>query len=153
MLKEFLEYKTQSKRTHRSESALRVKSEPNYSVEIFFNRIISIIELDYSTIIISMLYICRYYEKIKPSALNIHKVLLTGIIIAMKFNEDFPKITNHHFAQIAGISTQTINLMEMEFLEEINYILMFSSEEYDYYLDRISDKKAFEGFIKKDLFK
>lgn len=136
----------------RNNSYLLVKSEPIHSIEVFFNRLITYIDIDYTSIVLTNIYIARIYNKIKPSRLNLHKVLIASMITAMKFNED-TIYSNSDFAELAGISCQSVNLMEIEFLEEIDYRLTYTQDEYIDHSERLTSSRHYEEYLKRDLFK
>jgi len=49
-------------------------------------------------------------------------VILTAVLLAAKFFDDF-YYSNEYFARIGGISNKEINVLEIEFLNAINFSL------------------------------
>jgi len=54
------------------------------------------------------------------SMFNIHRLLLTSVLVAIKFNED-DYYSNTHYAKIGGINLQEINTLEEEFVDGLNW--------------------------------
>lgn len=59
------------------------------------------------------------------TSLNIHRLLITSIMLAAKFMDD-SHYNNAYFAKIGGVSTTEINGLEMAFLKMIGYRLHVS---------------------------
>ena len=60
--------------------------------------------------------------KIILNSLNVHRLLITAVLIAGKFQDDC-YFNNVHYAKVGGISHEEINQLEQEFLEKIQYRL------------------------------
>jgi hypothetical protein len=88
--------------------------------------------------IICLLYIDRLLQSqsLNVCSNNIHKLLITSIMIAAKFFDD-SIFDNAHFAQVGGISLKEINALEIEFLKLINYRLHVEPEDFAQYRDSI----------------
>jgi hypothetical protein len=58
--------------------------------------------------------------------LNLHKLIITGIMVAAKFyDDDF--YDNGYYAKIGGIPLEEINNMELEYLCLLNFRLLVES--------------------------
>jgi len=64
--------------------------------------------------------------------LTSHRLALVAMLIAVKFNEDV-FYTNKHYAQVGGVTTRELNLLEREFLQMLDWKVTIDKEEYDLY--------------------
>lgn len=55
-----------------------------------------------------------------------------SFVIAAKFYDD-KFCCNHYYARIGGLSTEELNILELEFLSAINYTLLVNSDDYQNY--------------------
>ena len=114
------------------------KKIPEISIEDYLNRIRKYTELEDSTLIISLIYIDRLLgsKNIKLSKRNVYKILLTAVLIAIKYNED-EIYDNNNFARIFGIKNKELNKLENKFLDLIDFELFISKKEFRIYYNRI----------------
>eukprot|EP00300_Choanocystis_sp_HF-7_P010332 c16896_g1_i2.p1 GENE.c16896_g1_i2~~c16896_g1_i2.p1 ORF type:complete len:137 (+),score=30.39 c16896_g1_i2:53-412(+) len=66
------------------------------------------------------------------SSLNIHRFLITSIMLAAKFFDD-TYYNNAFYARVGGIPTAELNTLEVEFLFMINFSLHVETDEYERY--------------------
>ena len=110
------------------------KHMPNISIYDYLARIEKYTKLENSSLILTLIYIDRIYNKrdLDLNKFNAHKLLFTAILIAMKYNED--KIYDMEcYAKIGGISNKELNNLEYNFLILIDYDLFVEKEEYQNY--------------------
>ena len=107
---------------------------PLISIKDYLNRIQSITKVEDNTLILSLIYIDKICEKtsIILSEYNIHKILFTSILVAIKFNEDL-YYKNKDYAKVAGVSTKELNKMEREFLRLIKFETYVNKQIFDKY--------------------
>ncbi len=107
---------------------------PNISIFQYFERINKHTKIPESCFIASLIYIDRLISVTDCliNNLNVHRVIITSILIATKFLED-EYFNNSFYAKIGGISTAEINLLEIEFLRLINFSLYVSPTSYSNY--------------------
>ena len=67
---------------------------------------------------------------------NIHKLILSSLVIAAKYNED-KYLSNQFFAKIGGITKKEIDNLEYQFLTLIDFSLYINDEIYYKYEDFI----------------
>ena len=109
------------------------KVRPPISLFDYLRRIIKYLNLEISTLIISMIYIDRICkEKVFINEYNIHRIMLISIYIAYTYNEDCIH-DNNYLALVSGISKKEMVLLENEFLELIDFRLFVSNEIFDEY--------------------
>ena len=109
------------------------KVKPPITLFDYLRRIIKYLNLEISTLIISMIYIDRICkEKVFINEYNIHRIMLISIYIAYTYNEDCIH-DNNYLALVSGISKKEMVLLENEFLELIDFRLFVSNEIFDEY--------------------
>eukprot|EP00828_Plagiopyla_frontata_P037595 TRINITY_DN4937_c0_g1_i2.p3 TRINITY_DN4937_c0_g1~~TRINITY_DN4937_c0_g1_i2.p3 ORF type:complete len:115 (-),score=18.20 TRINITY_DN4937_c0_g1_i2:220-564(-) len=79
---------------------------------------------------------------------NIHRLIITSVVIAAKFFDDH-YFSNSHYAKVGGITNQELNNLEFEFLNSINYSLYVPSEQFMLYQNKIQEIK--EEYEKKKI--
>jgi hypothetical protein len=111
---------------------------PNISLFDYLNRIIKYMNCEESTLILSLIYLDRLsLSNIYFSIYNIHRLLFTSILLAIKYNED--KIyKNDYYSKIAGVTLSEINLMEYNFAILLKFNFYVNDFTYNIY------KKALE---------
>jgi hypothetical protein len=109
------------------------KVKPPISLLDYLKRIIKYLKIEFSTLIISMIYIDRVCkERVFINEYNIHRVMLIAIYIAYTFNEDCIH-DNNYLALVSGISKKEMVLLENEFLELIDFKLFVSDDTFNEY--------------------
>ena len=114
------------------------KNIPDISIENYLNRVQKYTKLEDSTLIIALIYTDRVLgnKNIKLSKHNLFKILLTAILIAIKYNED-EIYDNYYFAKIFGVKITELNKLESEFLDLIGFELFISKKELLLYYNKI----------------
>ena len=112
---------------------------PKISIYDYLLRIQKYSGIENSTIIIALIYIDRICIKkgITLTNYNIHRLLFTSIIIAIKYNED-TKYDNVFYSKIAGVSTNELLQLEGAFLKIINFELFVRDDLYKKYNDYLN---------------
>lgn len=64
------------------------------------------------------------------------RVILTGLIIALKYNEDII-YKQDYISSVGGVSKKELGTLEYSFLELIDYNLFVKSSDYSYCLNEI----------------
>lgn len=110
------------------------KNPASISVGGYLERLLKYTHIEESTLIIALIYIDRIceYNNIFLVDSNIHRVMFTGIIMAIKYNED-DFYTNSYYSKVGGISTRELNLLEYEFVKLLKYNLFINRQTYDKY--------------------
>ena len=108
----------------------------------YLYRIKSLTEVEDNTLILSLIYIDKICENasIILSEFNIHKIVFSSILIAIKFNEDL-YYDNKFYAQVAGVSPKELKKMESEFLRLIKFDLYINRKifcKYKKYISKIN---------------
>jgi len=106
------------------------------SVTIFkyIERIIKYTHIEESTFILALIYIdkiCEYNDIVLTDG-NIHRILFTSIIMAIKINED-DYYSNNYYSKVGGISVKELNILEYDFVRFIRYNLFVNLDVYEKY--------------------
>ena len=117
-----------------------IKSNPNISLKNYLSRILKYIKPQPSTIIISLILIDKFCENsyINLNKKNIHKIFLTSIIVAIKYNED-EYFTNNYYAKVGGITQKELFNLEYIFLTLLDFNIYIDEKIYNNYKDKIDD--------------
>lgn len=88
--------------------------------------------------IISLMYIDRLIQRnsFVLTELNIHRVVVTSILLAAKFFDD-AYYNNAYYARVGGVLANEMNSLEVDFLFRINFSLHFSPEEFEQYREAL----------------
>ena len=107
---------------------------PSISIKDYLIRIQTYSNIERSTLIISLIYIDRFCNKAKVTLTqyNIHKILFSSILMAIKFNED-DFYDNKYYSKIAGVKSKELNVLEYDFIKLLNCELYVSRDLYDKY--------------------
>lgn len=115
-------------------SVFVAKKVPAISLSAYIERILKYSKAEDPSLILALIYIDLLCEESKFSLNNhnIHRVLLTAIVIAIKFNED-DYFANSFYAKVGGISNEELNSLEYEFLVICNFSMTIKQAKYDKY--------------------
>ena len=114
-----------------------VLMQPGLSLLNYLRRILHFLKLDFSTLIIAMIYIDRICkEKVFLNEFNIHRIMIIAIYIAYIYNED-KKYDNNYLSLVSGMSKDEIITLEEDFLELIEFNLFVNDEIYFIFQDYI----------------
>ena len=104
------------------------------SLSQYIKRINKYTEMGESTFIIALIYIDRICElsNIILTPFNIHRLICTSVLIAIKYNEDII-YENSFYADIFGIDSEELILLELKFLELINFNLFIHTKQFNQY--------------------
>ena len=109
------------------------KMKPGISLLDYLRRIIKYLKIEYSTLIIAMIYIDRICkEKVFLNEYNIHRIMLISIYIAYTYNEDCI-YDNKYLALVSGLSKTEMITLEEDFLDLIDFKLFVSEEIFEQY--------------------
>ena len=112
---------------------------PSISIKDYLERLYKYTKISASTIVMILIYIDRFcnINKVKLTYSIIHKLILSSMVVAVKFNEDeyYPM---KFYAKLGGISLIELNFLEFYFISLINFNLFINKELFDKYNDYIS---------------
>ena len=115
-----------------TERIFESKKTPKISIENYIERIITYSHIDKPSFIAMFIYLDRFAERCSLSIKNIHKIIISSMLCAIKYcNDDiFP---NTFYAKIGGISLEEINMLEICFYNKLSFNFFVSSNEYSKY--------------------
>ncbi|KAJ4461759.1 putative Crp/Fnr family transcriptional regulator [Paratrimastix pyriformis] len=117
-------------------SPFNALTPPEISIEAYLERLLKYMACSEECTILALIYIDRIIQFNNQSfvltSLNIHRLLITSMVVAAKFFDD-RYYTNTYYAQVGGISVAELNVMELEFLFLINFSLHVSDDHYRRY--------------------
>lgn len=99
---------------------------PNISIQNYLTRIMRFSRTSSRSLIMSLAYLDRITNRrennITLTRHNVHRLILTAIMLAAKFYDDI-HYDNNTWSRIGGINANEINRLETNFLELIEYNL------------------------------
>ena len=114
---------------------------PNISIYNFIFYIYSYLNLEFSSIVLSLISINRLLERSKDqlSINNFYKLFITSCLLNSKLNED--SSYDYEFYALAGkIDKNELIFLEQEFLKIIDYKLFVNDEVYRRYFEFIKNR-------------
>lgn len=107
---------------------------PEVSIFAYLERIRKYANCSDCCFIVALIYIDRIIEKrnVILTQLNIHRLLLTCVLLAAKFFDDL-FYNNTFYAKLGGITTNELNSLEIEMLRLTNFSLSVNRDSYDHY--------------------
>jgi len=113
--------------------------EPHLPILEYLERIEKYSKCSESCLVIALIYIDRLIENrnLELSILNIHRILITSIMIAAKYNDDI-LYNNTFYAKIGGLPVSELNALEVELLRFLNFKLYVSKDMFDKYMKELN---------------
>ena len=106
---------------------------PAISLLDYLRRILYYVKIEFSTLILAMIYIDRVCKKkVFLNEFNIHRIMIIAIYIAYTYNEDII-YDNNYLSLVSGMSKNEIVTLEEDFLELIEFNLFVKDEIYEQY--------------------
>ncbi|XP_021748743.1 cyclin-U2-1-like [Chenopodium quinoa] len=91
---------------------------PDMTIQSFLERIFRYTKVGPSVYVVAYVYIdrlCQNYPGFKISPSNVHRLLITTIMVSSKYVEDM-NYRNSYFARVGGLTTKEMNKLEVGFL-------------------------------------
>jgi len=109
---------------------------PAISVKSYLeDRILKYAGCSEETFILALIYmdqVVQFNPDFIICSLNVHRLLITSIMLASKFFDDV-YYNNAYYARVGGISNVEVNSLEMEMLRMISFSLFVEPEAYERY--------------------
>ena len=123
-----------NKKSHKDSSPFFNENIPTISLYDYLLRIKKYSKIGSSTFIISLIYIDRICIKkgIILTKYNIHRLLFTSILVAIKYNED-ATYEYYYYSEIAGVTAKELSTLEKAFLKLIDFELFVPEKVYKKY--------------------
>ena len=110
-------------------------------IKMYKQRICQYFQCSDECYVMAMIYIDRISNldsEINLDRKTVHKLFLTGVMIAAKFHDDI-FFFNSFYSRIGGIELKELNFMEKEFLRRIGYNLFIEPELFQAYIKKMID--------------
>lgn len=104
---------------------------PPISVEAYLVRIAKYAKCSpacFAHAMLHMLKLARADASFAPTRLNVHRLVLTGVLISAKFLDD-RYFNNAFYAKVGGVSTAELNRLELEMLQLLDFQLSATPEQ------------------------
>ncbi|KAF2303510.1 hypothetical protein GH714_018882 [Hevea brasiliensis] len=91
---------------------------PDMTIQSYLERIFRYTRAGPSVYVVAYVYIDRFCQAnpgFRINARNVHRLLITTIMVASKYVEDM-NYRNSYFARVGGLTTDELNKLELEFL-------------------------------------
>ncbi|XP_062085801.1 cyclin-P3-1-like [Humulus lupulus] len=117
---------------------------PSLSIRQYVDRIFKYSGCSPSCFVVANIYLDRFLKntEIHLTSLNVHRLLITGVMLAAKFMDD-AFFNNAYYAKVGGVSTSELNRLEMRFLFTIDFRLQVNVETFGKYCSQL-EKEAVE---------
>lgn len=111
---------------------------PSISVKDYLHRICKYASCSAECFVLALVYIDRLIQQadFTISSLNIHRVVVTSVMLAAKFFDDH-YYNNAYYAKIGGVPCLEMNALELEFLFLINFSLYVEPQSYNKYYSEL----------------
>lgn len=105
---------------------------PVIGVKEYLLRVGKYFECSPECFVLSLIYIDRIVARHKDFLLtqyNIHRVLVTSVLLAVKFFDDV-YYSNNFYAKVGGVQTKELNILEIQMLQLIDWRLSVTPTEF-----------------------
>ena len=113
---------------------------PQISIKKYLTRIMKYSKPETSTVIICLIYIDKICENssLQLSIYNIHRIILSCMILALKYNED-DYYSNKYYAKVGGISLKELNELEYNIMVLLQFNFFVDDITYEKYQAQLND--------------
>jgi hypothetical protein len=114
---------------------------PSISIHDYLARIQKYFACSQECFVIALVYLDRIALKhptFAISRLNIHRLVITAVMLAVKFFDDV-YYSNVYYSKVGGVKVHEMNILECRFLELIGWRLYVSPQEYERYMNSVVD--------------
>jgi hypothetical protein len=112
---------------------------PPISIKDYLVRIAKYSHCSNECFVLALVYIDRIIQG-NPSfivnSLNIHRILITSVMLAAKFFDD-QYYNNAYYAKVGGVPCHEMNNLEVEFLFMNNFSLFVTADTYNQYYNEL----------------
>ncbi|XP_010934119.1 cyclin-P4-1-like [Elaeis guineensis] len=126
---------------HRA-SAFHAPRVPGISVQSYLERIFHYADCSPTCYVVAYVYLERFARRHPPvfiNSFNIHRLLLTSILTAIKFMERI-HYDNAYFARVGGITLMEMNNLEVNFLFGVGFELNVTPTVFYSYCSRLREE-------------
>lgn len=119
---------------------------PAISVRDYLARIHKYASCSPECFVLALVYVDRLHQLqgVVLTELNVHRVLLTSVVLAAKFFDDH-YFNNAYYAKVGGVPGAEMNELELEFLLLVNFSLHVPNETYARYYNELANHYVFRS--------
>ncbi|CAK7346596.1 unnamed protein product [Dovyalis caffra] len=116
---------------------------PTVSIQQYVDRIFKYSACSPSCFVVANIYVDRLLQQtdIHLTSLNVHRLLITSVMIAAKFVDD-AFFNNAYYAKVGGVSTAELNRLEMKFLFSLDFRLQVNVNTFGKYCYQLEKEFA-----------
>ncbi|KAL6500475.1 hypothetical protein OROHE_025841 [Orobanche hederae] len=121
---------------------------PSLSIQRYIDRISKYSCCSPSCFVVAHIYMDTFIQRTDLfflTSLNIHRLLITSVMVAAKFMDD-SFFNNAYYARVGGVSTSEMNRLEMKFLFCLDFRLYVSVQTFSKYCS-VYKREASGGLI------
>lgn len=109
---------------------------PGISILAYLERIAEYSKCSPSCFVIALIYIDRLLraQDVVLTYFNVHRIVITSVLLAAKSCDD-EYYNNAYYARLGGISIHEMNLLELEFIQLVNFSLFVTPNTFFAYAD------------------
>ena len=113
-------------------------AKPDISLKKYMKRVLRYTDCELETLVCGVVYALRFAKKSDCiiTSYNVHRIVLTSIVIAMKYVED-ACYTNKYMAKVGGLSLPELNRLELMFLTTLDFSLDVSAENFEQFCSEV----------------
>ncbi|PSS33223.1 Cyclin-U4-1 like [Actinidia chinensis var. chinensis] len=108
---------------------------PTISVQSYLERIFRYANCSPSCLVVAYVYLDRFAQRqplLPINSLNVHRLIITSVLVSIKFMDDL-SYNNAYYAKVGGISTEEMNLLELDFLFGLGFHLNVTPDTFHTY--------------------
>ncbi len=115
------------------------KIKNSITIKNYLGRLVKYTQAESSTLIAMLIYIDRLCEinNFIINSFNVYKIIFFSLVIAIKYNEE-ESFGNKYLAKVGGLSLNEMNLLELIYLNLIDFNLYVSDEVFQTYVNNIN---------------
>ncbi|XP_010512385.1 PREDICTED: cyclin-U2-2 [Camelina sativa] len=120
---------------------------PDMTIQSYLERIFRYTKAGPSVYVVAYVYIDRFCQTnpgFRISLTNVHRLLITTIMIASKYVEDL-NYRNSYYAKVGGLETEELNKLELEFLFSMGFKLHVNVSVFESYCCHLEREVSFGG--------
>jgi Cyclin len=138
VLSRLIEVNDQSTDRNARSTRFHSVSVPDIPLQKYLKRISRYTDCNYETLVCAVMYLLRVSRRssVLITSLSVHRLLITSIVIAMKYIED-ECYTNRYMAKVGGISLAELNRLEVSFLKKLDFCLCIHPENFEQFCTEI----------------
>ncbi|KAK9273275.1 hypothetical protein L1049_018082 [Liquidambar formosana] len=120
---------------------------PDMTIQSYLERIFRYTRAGPSVYVVAYVYIdrfCQNHQGFRINAKNVHRLLITTIMVASKYVEDM-NYRNSYFARVGGLTTNELNKLELDFLFLMGFKLHVNVSVFESYCSHLEREVSIGG--------